>query len=102
MDDKHKVTKPEVESHLAAAIATTLKMSGHPVPQFTAALKIIKGVAGFDSLCGIEVTVDLEQRLGVELGENIFVGSKNGTPYARTFSQVVAAIWAILQHNGRT
>ncbi len=91
-------TREDISTNLIAAITETLRLSGRPAPQFSGELKIIKGIDRFDSQCGVEVTVDLEQLLDTDLGDNIFIGQKNGKDYARTFNQVVSAIWAILEH----
>lgn len=93
-----RFTRDDISTNLIAAITTTLRLSGRPAPQLSEGLKIIKGIDGFDSQCGVEVTVDLEQLLDIDLGDNIFIGQKNGKDYARTFNQVVSAIWAILEH----
>jgi acyl carrier protein len=50
---------------------------------------------GFDSLCGIEVTVDLQKRLGVQLDDNVFIQTNGSKAKARTFDQTVDALVAV-------
>jgi acyl carrier protein len=49
-------------------------------------------IQGFDSLCGIEVTGDLQARLGLKLEDNIFVKANGTRAAARTLAEVVDAL----------
>jgi len=58
---------------------------------------VLTTTKGFDSLCGIEVTVDLQERFGVQLEDNIFVQTNSAGTKARTFDQVVDALVAAVK-----
>ena len=62
------------------AIAATLRRSGREVPEFRDQDEPVKNYDGFDSQCGLEVTVELEELLGIDdLGTNIFVKDEGKT-----------------------
>jgi len=88
--------KSEVAKVLRNVISDCLARSGREVPQIDSDKKIIDGVAGFDSLCGLEATIDLELRLGISLEDNIFIKEVLGRPRPRTFGEVVAALLTVL------
>jgi len=81
---------------LRRVISDCLQRSGRAMPQIGPDTKVVDGVPGFDSLCGLEATVDLEQQLGITLEDNVFVKEVNGRPRARTFGEVVKAILATI------
>ena len=87
-------TKQHVIEALNNAIAETLSLSGKEMPNLTDyELCPILDIAGFDSQCGIEVTVELETVLGIaDLTDNIFIKEVDSRPIARTFDETVAAI----------
>jgi acyl carrier protein len=82
----------EISALLAAAIAACLKRSGRSAPRIDPYARVIDGIAGFDSLCGIETTLELESELGIDLGDNLFVKEVDGRPRARTFNEVVGLL----------
>lgn len=94
------MSKNEVAKVLRSVISDCLTRSGREVPQIASDEKIIDGVAGFDSLCGLEATIDLEVRLGVGLDDNIFIKEVLGRPRARTFGEVVTALLSSLNGGG--
>ena len=79
---------------LKRAIAETLQRSGRILPEVDDyTLCPILDIEGFDSLCGIEVTVDLETSLGIaDLTHNVFIKIVGKHAKARTFDEVVDAI----------
>ena len=79
----------EISALLAKAITHCLKRSGKTAPRIDPYVRVIDGIEGFDSLCGIEATIDLEEHLGIDLGDNIFVKEVDGRPRARTFNEVI-------------
>jgi hypothetical protein len=84
-----------VREALCLAIATTLQSSGYKQPDFKDTGKPLKDYIGFDSHCGLEVTVELERILGVDdLGDNIFIKGTGKTARARDLSQIVSNILA--------
>ncbi len=94
------MSKNEAAKVLRSVIYDCLARSGRDAPQISSDAKIIDGVAGFDSLCGLEATIDLEMRLGVSLEDNIFIKEVSGRPRARTFGEVVTALLTILNGGG--
>lgn len=86
----------EVATILRDVIADCLGRSGREMPQLRPDKKIIDGVPGFDSLLGLEATIDLELRLGVTLEDNVFIKEVLGRPRARTFGEVVKALLTTL------
>jgi len=87
--------KPEARDAICQAIAATLQRSGRELPQFSDQDKPVKNYDGFDSQCGIEVTVELEERLGVgDLGSNIFVEQVGKAVHARSLAEIVDVVLA--------
>jgi hypothetical protein len=86
--------KQQVIEALKNAIAETLCRSGREMPNLADYdLCPIRDLEGFDSQCGIEVTVELESVLGIgDLTDNIFIKEVDSRPIARTFDETVAAI----------
>lgn len=82
-----------IRDALCLAIATTLECSGRALPQFKDTDKPITDYDGLDSHCGLEVTVALEELLGVDdLGGNIFVKGTGKTAKAQSLGEVVDTI----------
>jgi hypothetical protein len=90
------MNKSEAAKALRSVIADCLHRSGREVPEIGSGMKIIDGFPGFDSLCGLEATIELELRLGVSLEDNIFIKEVQGRPRARTFEEVVSALLAVV------
>ena len=79
-------------------IAVTLRLSGREIPEFKDTDRPILDYSGFDSQCGIEVTVELEQSLGInDLGDNIFVEGTGKSLRARCLRDIVNAVLAKLK-----
>jgi|SRR5580693_4853742 hypothetical protein len=78
---------------ICEAIAATLRQSGRKVPEFKDQDEPIKNYDGFDSQCGLEVTVVLEEVFGIkDLGTNIFVKEKGKTSCARNLTEIVDVV----------
>jgi len=90
----------EISALLAAAIAACLERSGRSAPRIDPYARVIDGVAGFDSLCGIETTIELETKLGIDLGDNLFVKEIDGRPRACTFNEVVGFVLSLVNGGG--
>lgn len=84
----------EVAKVLRSVISDCLSRSGRDMPQINPDKKVIDEVPGFDSLCGLEATIDLEARLGISLEDNVFIKDVLGRPRARTFGEVLKALLA--------
>ena len=72
------MSRDGVMEKVIQAVAQVQEASGRAVGQISAGTRPMGDISGFDSLNGVEVTVDLSQSLGQELpNDNIFV-SKDG------------------------
>ena len=71
-----------VERELLTAIRECMEAAGKECPPLTTDLVPLKDIKGFDSLSGVEVTVDLESKLGKDCGDDLFVAGlgKNAKP----------------------
>ncbi len=87
-------SREELANELASAIKASLSASGRTMTAIRRDQCPLTTIKGFDSLCGIEVTVDLQERFGVQLEDNIFVQTNSSGTRARTFDQVVDALVA--------
>ena len=87
-------SRGEIASELTTAIKACLEASGRTLPALRGDQCPLTTIKGFDSLCGIEVTVDLQERLGIQLEDNVFVQTSSAGSKARTFDQVVEALVA--------
>jgi hypothetical protein len=86
-----------IRERLCHAIAATLRLSGRKLPEFRDTDKPLKDYEGFDSQCGLEVTVELEVALGVDdFGNNVFVKGAGKSPQARSLSEIVGSIVAVM------
>jgi hypothetical protein len=86
-------TEQETRKSICEAIAATLRRSRREVPEFRDQDEPVKSYEGFDSQCGIEVTVELEVLLGIDdLGTNIFVKDAGKTTCARNLAEIVGAV----------
>ncbi len=98
MAKNHAEVKQRVIEALKKGIAETLARSGREMPKFNNyELHPIVDIAGFDSQCGIEVTVELETVLKIDdLSDNVFIKEVQGKSRARTFNEIVDAILAVM------
>jgi acyl carrier protein len=87
-------SREELANDLTTAIKTCLAASGRTLVAIRGDQCPLLTIKGLDSLCGIEVTVDLQERFGVKLEDNIFVQTNSSGTKARTFDQVVDALVA--------
>ena len=81
-----------VERELIAAIRECMKASGKECPELTGATVPFKDLEGFDSLCGIEVAVDLEAKLDQALGEDLFVAGSGKSARPRSVGEIADVI----------
>ena len=88
-------SREEIASELTTAIKACLEASGRTLPPLHGDQCPLTAIEGFDSLCGIEVTVDLQKRLGLQLDDNIFIQTSGSRAKARTFDQTVDAMVAV-------
>ena len=95
------MTREQVREAVCRAITLTLERSGRAAPTFLDSDRPIDAYEGFDSQCGVEVTLELEQILRLEdLGTNVFVNGSGKTARARTLKQVVDHVHAIMKVKG--
>lgn len=84
--------RDEIANELTAAIKRCVVASGHIMPLLQADQCPLMAIQGFDSLCGIEVTVDLQDRLRLKLEDNVFVKANGTRATARTFAEIIEAL----------
>ncbi|HKN73623.1 MAG TPA: hypothetical protein VJW94_00500 [Candidatus Acidoferrum sp.] len=92
MIEQDQRSREAIFTDLAAAIKSCLAASGRTMPALRSDQCPLTAIDGFDSLCGIEVTVELQERLGVRLEDNIFVHTGTGRPKPRTVDEIVRAL----------
>jgi acyl carrier protein len=90
-------SRNEIASELTLAIKACLEASGRTLPALRGDQCPLTAVAGFDSLCGIEVTVELQEHLGIPLDDNVFVQTDGSRARGRTFDQIVDVIVAVVK-----
>jgi hypothetical protein len=84
-----------IREAVCKAIAITLRRSGRNLPDFKDTDEPLKDYDGFDSHCGLEVTVELEVALRtIDLGNNVFIEGAGNSARARNVSEIVANIVA--------
>ena len=85
----------KIASVLEEEIRKSLEASGAALPAFNGNRRLwASALASLDSLCGVEITVELEGRLGVKLEDNLFLKTVDGRPKRRTFDEIVQALVA--------
>lgn len=88
--------KEEIKRVLVEVLTEVQKNSGHPTVEIDDDTGPIGDLPGFDSLTGIEATVELGRRLGREINlENIFVNEKGNR--ALRVSEIAAQLFNILR-----
>lgn len=87
------MTEQEVSTAITQAINAIQQLSGNPVIPVDPLVKPIGDLPGFDSLLGLEATLELEQAVGELPWQNAFVNAENTR--ALTFTEVVARIVAL-------
>jgi hypothetical protein len=95
------VDKDKISEAVCHAMAITFERSGREIPEFKDSDEPVGSYEGFDSLCGVEVTLQLEQLLGVDdLGTNIFVKGTGKGARSRTISEIVDCVSLKLTNGG--
>ena len=72
------MSKEQIQAALVAVLKQVQELSGRAWNALKPTDKPIGSLAGFDSLCSIEATVMVEQKLGVALGANSVFVSDDG------------------------
>jgi acyl carrier protein len=86
------MTNAEVEAALVAAVTDCLEASGKPVKGISAEVVPLADLEGFDSLCAIEVLVQLEAQSGLKAEIDVFFDGKGHGAKKRTIKEIAAAI----------
>ena len=87
------MNKPDVIRAVCEVLAELQKISGREAVQITGTTCPIGDLPDFDSLTGVEASVAIESRLGVQLAEvNIFVNQSGSR--ALTVSEIATNICA--------
>ena len=85
----HGSSREQIAEEVKEAIKSCLEASGRRMPMLRGDQRPLTSISGFDSLCAIEVTVDLQERLAVRLEGNVFVKAVGGKSEPRTLDEVV-------------
>jgi acyl carrier protein len=86
------MTTQEIEAALIAAIEACLEASGKPKGTINSDTVPLKDISGFDSLCAVEVIIDLEATCGVKADSNVFVEGEGRKERKRTIREIAIAI----------
>jgi len=86
------IDQSTVERELLAAIQVCMETGGKECPPLTSDTVPIRDVKGFDSLCGVEVTVELESKIGRDCGDDIFVAGSGKNAKPRSVREVAKLI----------
>ena len=92
MEQSASRSRGDIVTELTTAMKLCLENSGRKLEPLREDQCPLTTIKGFDSLCGIEVTVDLQTRLHIRLEDNVFVENNGGRSRARTVKQIVDAI----------
>jgi len=82
MEAAAAIDQEAIERELLTALQVCMEAAGKECPALTSDIVPITDIKGFDSLCGVEVTVELESKVGRDCGDDIFVAGsgKNAKP----------------------
>jgi acyl carrier protein len=86
------MTNAEIEAVLAAAITSCLAASGKAIVEINPDTVPLNDIAGFDSLCAVEVLVDIESRCGLKAESDVFLEGRGSKARNRTIREIAAAI----------
>jgi acyl carrier protein len=92
MPTKVVQSQEELEQEVIRAICSCLEASGRDKPSVTAQTIPLKDIKDFDSLCAIEVVVDLEGKLETGLGEDLFVAGSGKAARLRSVREIAEII----------
>jgi hypothetical protein len=90
-----------VERELLAAIQVCMESAGKECPPLTGDTIPLKDIKGFDSLCGVEVTVDLESKLGGDCGDDLFMAGSGKNAQPRSVSEVAKLVVTRIKRTGK-
>jgi acyl carrier protein len=90
-----------IERELIAAIQVCMETGGKECPQLTNESVPLKDIKGFDSLCGIEVTVDLESKLGRDCGDDLFIAGSGKSAKPRSVREVAKLVISRIKRMGK-
>jgi acyl carrier protein len=94
MEVTAQIDRATIQRELMAAIRVCMEAGGKECPSLTDETIPLKELEGFDSLCAIEVAVDLESKLDREYGEDLFVKTSGKTAEPRSLREIADMILA--------
>jgi acyl carrier protein len=86
------MTPEETEAALIDAIKGCLAASGQPVVQINSDTVPLQDIPGFDSLCAVEVLVEIEARCELSAESDVFLEGEGKKARKRTIREIAAAI----------
>jgi acyl carrier protein len=82
----------DVEAALVAAIRSCLEASGKSAVEINPETVPLEDIPGFDSLCAVEVLVDLESRFELRAESDVFLDGQGSNARKRTIREIAQAI----------
>lgn len=80
---------------IAEVVRETQDASGHPTADVVGSLRPVGDLEGFDSLLGVEATILLEQKLGVQFStESVFVTNHRASTVAEIADHILEQLGA--------
>jgi len=86
------MTPEEAETILIDAINSCLAASGQEVVKIGSDTVPLHDIPGFDSLCAVEVLVDIEARCGLSAESDVFLEGEGSKARKRTIREIALAI----------
>jgi acyl carrier protein len=86
------MTNAEVEAALIEAIRECLEASGKAVDEITSETIPLENLNGFDSLCAVEVLVEIETRFGLTAESDVFVDGTGSKASKRTIKEIAEVL----------
>jgi acyl carrier protein len=86
------MTTAEIEAALIEAIRACLEASGRPAAELTPDTVPLDDSTGLDSLCVVEILVELESRLGLKADNDVFTDGEGANARKRTIRQIAEAM----------
>jgi acyl carrier protein len=86
------MTNDEVEAALVTAIRDCLQASGKPTAAVMPEVIPLSDLEGFDSLCAVEVLVQIEAQFGLRAEIETFFNGEGRNAKKRTIREIAAAI----------
>lgn len=102
MKNSSKSNREDVVDTIVGAIKRCLEASGKAMRAVLPNEAPLAVIPDFDSLCGLEVTVELECKFQISLDDNVFIQTSGSRSRPRTLKEVCSVVAAALQSGGQS